>query len=127
MTGEMLRAARLQKGWTQAQAAHEFGVSQGYVALLEAGARQPSEGLRLVMVKKLGLPPTAAPLLEGRPADSDRLAADLADLGYPGFAHLVRSRRVTRNPAAVLLDALHVDRLEARTVEALPWLVARFP
>jgi transcriptional regulator with XRE-family HTH domain len=127
MTGEMLRAARLQKGWTQAHAAHEFGVSQGYVALLEGGARQPSEGLRLVMVKKLGLPPTAAPLLEGRPADSDRLAADLADLGYPGFAHLVRSRRVTRNPAAVLLDALHVDRLEARTVEALPWLVARFP
>lgn len=127
MTGEMLRAARLQKGWTQAQAAYEFGVSQGYVALLEGGARQPSEGLRLVMVKKLGLPPTAAPLLEGRPADSDRLAADLADLGYPGFAHLVRSRRVTRNPAAVLLDALHVDRLEARTVEALPWLVARFP
>jgi transcriptional regulator with XRE-family HTH domain len=127
MTGEMLRAARLQKGWTQAQAAHEFGVSQGYVALLEGGARQPSAGLRLVMVKKLGLPPTAVPLVQGRPADSDRLAADLADLGYPGYAHLVRSRRVTRNPAAVLLDALHVDRLEARTVEALPWLVATFP
>jgi transcriptional regulator with XRE-family HTH domain len=127
MTGEMLRAARLKKGWTQAQAAHEFGVSQGYVALLEGGGRLPSEGLRLVMVKKLGLPPTAVPLVEGRPADGDRLAADLADLGYPGFAHLVRSRRMTRNPAAVLLDALHVDRLEARTVEALPWLVARFP
>jgi transcriptional regulator with XRE-family HTH domain len=127
MTGEMLRAARLQKGWTQAQAANEFGVSQGYVALLEGGARQPSEGLRLLMVKKLGLPPTAVPLVQGRPADSDRLAADLADLGYPGFAHLVRSRRVPRNPAAVLLDALHVDRLEARTVEALPWLVAKFP
>ena len=75
MTGEMLRAARLQKGWTQAQAAHEFGVSQGYVALLEGGARQPSAGLRLVMVKKLGLPPTAVPLVQGRPADSDRLAA----------------------------------------------------
>lgn len=127
MTGEMLRAARLQKGWTQAQAANEFGVSQGYVALLEGGARQPSEGLSHLMVKKLGLPPTAVPLVQGRPADSDRLATDLADLGYPGFAHLVRSRRVTRNPAAVLLDALHVDSLEARTVEALPWLVARFP
>jgi transcriptional regulator with XRE-family HTH domain len=123
----MFRAARLQKGWTQTQVANELGVSQGYVALLEGGARQPSEKLRLLMVKKLGLPPTAVPLVQGHPADSDRLAADLADLGYPGFAHLVRSRRVTRNPAAVLLDALHVDRLEARTVEALPWLVARFP
>ena len=127
MTAEMLRAARLQKGWTQDQAAHEFGVSQGYVALLEGGARQPSERLRLVMVKKLGLPPTAVPLVEGRPADSDSLAADLADLGYPRFEHLVRARRVTRNPAAVLLDALQVEHLEARTVEALPWLVATFP
>ena len=127
MTGEMLRAARHQKGWTQARAAREFGVSQGYVALLEGGERQPSEELRLVMVRKLGLPPTAVTPVEDRSADSDRLAADLADLGYPGFAHLVRSRRVTRNPAAVLLDALQVDHLEARAVEALPWLVATFP
>lgn len=127
MTGEMLRAARQQKGWTQAQAAREFGVSQGYVALLEGGERQPSDGLRLVMVRKLGLPPTALTPVEGRSVGGDRLAVDLADLGYSGFAHLARSRRATRNPAAVLLNALQVDHLEARTVEALPWLVATFP
>ena len=127
MTGEMLRAARQQKGWTQAQAAREFGVSQGYVALLEGGDRQPSDGLRLVMVRKLGLPPTALTPVEGSSVDRDRLAVDLADLGYSGFAHLARPRRATRNPAAVLLNALQVNHLEARTVEALPWLVATFP
>jgi transcriptional regulator with XRE-family HTH domain len=126
MTGGMLRAARLEKGWTQAQAAREFGVSQGYVALLEAEDRLPSEALKLVMVRKLGLPPTAVTPVEGRSANAERLAADLADLGYPGFAHLARARRVPRNPAAVLLDALQVDQLEARAVEALPWLVATF-
>jgi transcriptional regulator with XRE-family HTH domain len=127
MIGEMVHTARLRKGWTQAQAAREFGVSQGYVALLEGGARQPSERLRRLLVKKLDLPPTAVLPVEGPPADADRLAVDLANLRYPGYAHLVRPQRPTRNPAGVLLGALQTDHLDARTVEALPWLVATFP
>ena len=127
MTGEMLRAARLRKGWTQAQTARELGVSQGYVALLEGGLRQASERLRRLMVKKLDLPPTAFLPAEGQSVDAERLAADLANLGYPGFTHLVRRQRATRTPAGVLLDALQTDHLEPRAVEALPWVVATFP
>jgi transcriptional regulator with XRE-family HTH domain len=122
-----LRAARLRKGWTQAQTAQKLGVSQGYVALLEGGARQPSEGLRRLMVKALDLPPTAVAPSTGPPVESNRLATDLANLGYPGFAHLVRRQRAIRNPAGVLFDALQTDHLEARIVEALPWLTATFP
>ena len=127
MTGEMLRAARQQKGWTQAQAAREFGVSQGYVALLEEERASRPMDSRLVMVRKLGLPPTALTPWRVRSMDGDRLASRFGRSGNPGFAHLARSRRATRNPAAVLLNALQVDHLEARTVEALPWLVATFP
>jgi transcriptional regulator with XRE-family HTH domain len=127
MTAEVFRTARLRKGWTQARAARELGVSQGYVALLESGARQASEELRRLMVKKLDMSPTAILPTAGPPIEADRLAVDLANLGYPGFAHLVRRQRAIRNPAAVLFDALQADNLDARMVEALPWLVARFP
>jgi hypothetical protein len=79
-----------------------------------------------MIVKALDLPATAIAPATGSPADADRLAIDLANLGYPGFAHLVSRRRATRNPAAVLFDALQRDDLEARLVEALPWLLVSF-
>ena len=61
-----------------------------------------------------------------RRAEASTLAADLAELGYPGFAHLRPRRWVPRNPTRVLLDALERDDLEARVVEALPWLVLKY-
>lgn len=53
--------------------------------------------------------------------DNERLAADLAALGYPGFSHLKASPR--RAPAEVVLSALQVANLEPRLVEALPWVL----
>lgn len=127
MTGPALQTARLRKGWTQVQAARELRVSQGYVALLEAGLRQPSVALQRRMVSKLDLPPTAvAPTFPSATVDPVTLAADLAELGYPGFRHLRRSRKATKNPAEVLLSALKTDYLEPRSAEALPWLVVAF-
>ena len=54
------------------------------------------------------------------------MARELAALGYPGFAHLRPKRWEGRNPSEVLLDALAHDDLEARVVEALPWLVLTY-
>jgi hypothetical protein len=48
----------------------------------------------------------------------------LGALGYEPFGYL-RGRLF--NPAAVLLTALRQNDLPARVVEALPWLVLRFP
>jgi hypothetical protein len=80
------------------------------------------------MAKALDLPPTAlSPSVPERPVDADRLAAELSNLGYPGFRHLRRPRQVALNPAVVLLSALRSERLEPRAAEALPWLVATFP
>ena len=49
------------------------------------------------------------------------MANALAALGYQGFTHFKRGRRV--NPAQLLLHALQTPDLEPRLAEALPWVV----
>jgi hypothetical protein len=56
---------------------------------------------------------------------NDELALDLAALGYPGFSYLKTSGR--KVPAEVVLSALQVAHLEARLVEALPWVLLEYP
>ena len=127
MNHEMLKEARDERGWTQAALAARLGVSQGYVALLESGRRQPSDALRRRLARVLQLPATSLPTTASRAtADVGALAAELADLGYPGFSHLRRGRP-RRNPGALLLDALAAEALDPRTAEALPWLLLAFP
>lgn len=57
-----------------------------------------------------------------RPAE---LARSLAALGYPGLAHILPQRPSLKNPGEVLLAALGASDLEARLVEALPWVAWR--
>lgn len=123
----MLKEARDERGWTQATLAARLGLSQGYVALLESGRRKPSDALRRRLARVLQLPATSLPTTASRATgDADALAAELADLGYPGFSHLRRGRP-RRNPGAVLFDALAAEALDPRTAEALPWLLLAFP
>jgi hypothetical protein len=56
--------------------------------------------------------------------DPQRLARQLAGLGYPGFAHL---RSLKANPAAIVLECLLQKNLEVRLVEALPWVLLTYP
>jgi hypothetical protein len=55
----------------------------------------------------------------------DQLTADLSALGYQGFSHYKPSR--LKNPADVLLSGLKPDKRDARLMEAMPWLVLKFP
>ena len=57
--------------------------------------------------------------------EENRLAADLAAIGYPGLSYL-KSQRATRTPAELLLAALRQENLDSRLVEALPWLIWQF-
>jgi len=59
------------------------------------------------------------------PNDPQTVANALGALGYPGFTHLRRGRRV--NPTQLLLTALQMPDLEPRLVEALPWVVRQHP
>lgn len=126
MTYEQLKSARLERGWSQQEAAARLGVTQAYLSMLESGLRSPAPLARRLM-QVYGLPPTVLPVQEVRDdVTADFLAHELALLGYPGFAHLRRrGRRV--NPATFLLTALAQRNLEARTAEGLPWLVLRYP
>jgi transcriptional regulator with XRE-family HTH domain len=129
MTGKDLKSGREKKGWTQAEAATELGVSQPYLSLMEKGLRRVPERLAKRVATKFGLSPTALPVemkWESLPArDANSLAVDLAGLGYPGFAHLKGTRK--KNPGQVLLSALSAKCLESRIAEALPWLVLTYP
>ena len=129
MTSVEMKQGRERFGWTQQAAASKLGVSQPYLSLLEAGCRRVPAELAEKAVELYGTPPTALPLDEsfGPPGAfaAQQLAEDLAGLGYPGFSHY-RSER-TQNPAAVLFNALGQSDLESRLVEALPWVVLRYP
>jgi transcriptional regulator with XRE-family HTH domain len=125
-----LKSARSARGLTQAQAAARLGVSQSYFAMLEARKRRLTPELARRAVRAFGLTPAALSPhpteTNSRRAGPTALAADLAALGYPGFSHLRPRRWAPRNPAQVLLDTLEQDDLEARVVEALPWLVLKY-
>jgi len=126
MDPESLKTARLERGWSQQQAAARLGVTQPYLSMLERGQRSPAPRARRLM-QVYGLSPTVLPVHEVREnVPADLLARELGLLGYPGFAHL---RGVARkvNPAEFLLTALAQRNLEARVAEGLPWLVVRFP
>ncbi|MGH9840188.1 MAG: helix-turn-helix domain-containing protein [Blastocatellia bacterium] len=130
MTGQQLRDARKQKGWNQQQAARRLGVSQTYLSLLEKGQRRVPEKLvlkavRVYQLSEAQLPVTSA-MDQASVADEGTLAAELAALGYPGLSHL-KPRGKKKNPAELLLSALGKDHLDSRLVEALPWVVLKFP
>jgi hypothetical protein len=69
------------------------------------------------------LPPRTELPAASRPA-AEGFVDELAALGYPGFAYL-RKRAPRKNPHQLVLEALAQPNLEARIVEALPWLMIR--
>ena len=130
MTGNQLKTYRGKKGLTQLEAAKKLGVSQTYLSLVESGKRPLTERLKRKAAKLFDVPteqPTNLVAGDLPSVSDDELAADLADLGYMGFGHLRRKRPVRKNPAEVLLTALNARQRDARLVEALPWLLLRFP
>lgn len=127
MSGNELRELRRKRGWTQMEAAKRLGVSQPYLALLEVGKRRLDERLTRRAVRVYGASPAALPTSHSpvRKVEDEKLAKELAALGYPGFAYMKGGWK--RNPMEVLLTALAKPNLEARQVEALPWLVLNYP
>ena len=122
-----LREARLLRGDSQQQAADRMCVTQAYFSMLEKGTRAPSGELARKLVRRYGQSPTALPVSKvPHQVSPDYWAAELAALGYPGFAHLRHGAQKV-NPATFLLAALAQPNLEARVAEGLPWLVWRYP
>lgn len=129
MNGQTLQKARKKFGLTQIEAAEKLGVSQAYYSLFEKGKRPLTDKIAKKAVRLFNLPPTALPLEKElqkvSPATNERLVKQLAALKYPGYTHVKASE--LKNPVEVLISALSADNLEARLVEALPWLLLQFP
>jgi transcriptional regulator with XRE-family HTH domain len=126
MNGLEMQQARKSAGWTQVQLAQKLGVSQGYVSLMEANGRRVPDHLAQKLVELLGLSASRLPVTgQHEPIPPSRAAGTLGALGYSGFAHL--SDRHPLNPAELLLRVLEYRAVEARLVEALPWVLVRFP
>lgn len=113
---------------TQSEAAAKLGVSQPYLSLLEKDERPVPGALAKRLARVYRLSATALPVsdeMQEPPATSnEKLAEELAGLGYPGFSYLPRKKR---NPAEVLFTALGQRDLEPRLTEALPWVVLKYP
>lgn len=107
---------RLRNGLTQVEAASLLGVSQTYLSLLEKGARPLTDAMRsrLKAVRR-----------DDAIDQATTWRAQLSALGYPGFAH-VSPARPKPNPDSVLISILAGSDVDARVVDALPWLVRRF-
>jgi transcriptional regulator with XRE-family HTH domain len=129
MNAERLKTARLAGGWTQAEAACRLGVSQPYYSQLENGSRPVSGELALTAVREFRLSPVALPLPELdthlAPLDARELAGQLAWFAYPGFTHMKKTAK-PMNPAFLVAAALAHADLDARLVEALPWVLSAF-
>ncbi len=126
MNGVALKVARTALTWTQAEAAKHLGVTQAYLSMVERGSRPVSKELATAVLNLYPLPPTARPWQAVSTNTSGSCYEEcFGELGYTGFAYL-RSRKAL-NPAELLLQALDEDELDARVVEALPWLPLRFP
>ena len=124
MSGRELRTAREQRGWNQTDTARRLGVSQGYLSLMESEQRNVPARFASRAVQVLNLSPALLPVRPFSPVDADRLARQLASLGYPGFAYMRAGWK--RNPAEVLVSALAQESLEPRLTEALPWVLLRY-
>ena len=97
--------------------------------MLEKGKRPVSNDLKRRAVALFHFSPTQLPVNDrsfaARGVSDDQLAAELSGLGYEGFSHLKPSR--PKNPAEVLAAALNANDRDARLVEALPWVMLRYP
>src|SRR5579875_734642 len=123
MTGAVLKTARESANLSQEEAAAKLGLTQAYLSMVENGRRRVSPGLASQVLKVFEVPPTSLPLdlKEPRQWTNEEWKRQLGALGYPGFAYLRGKPR--RNPVQVLFHALNQNDLDARVVEALPWLV----
>jgi transcriptional regulator with XRE-family HTH domain len=129
MTGKDLKKGRLQRQWTQEEAAARLGVSQPYFSLLEKELRRVPEKLARKAATVFRLSAVTLPFEttqnQAEPETEDDLALALAALGYPGFSHLRGGRK--KNPAQILLSALSSENLNSRLTEALPWVLLKYP
>lgn len=122
--GARVRAARVAKGWTQADLAGK-DISVGYVSRIESGSRRPNLSVLTSLASRLGTP--IEQLLQGVTAsqyDEIRLGLDYAELALETGEATDAERQARKHlglaELASLTDLTHRGRfLLARALESL--------
>ncbi len=121
-----LRAVRRSLGWTQKKAAEYLSVSQALVSMVENRQRSLTPELVERLASHYRVDPAHLPLREPVEMTDADYARELANLGYPGFAHRKdQDAKPSWNPAQLAVMALSANTLDRRVAEGLPWLVLR--
>lgn len=126
MTTKQLRLARHQAGLTQVSAAQRLSISQAYLSQLETGSRAVPAGLARRVVWVYGLRESKKQMLaapETSKLSENQLEQMLVRLGYPGFPKRVGMAVPELSPAQLVLAILKRAKVDARLMEAVPWLL----
>ncbi len=122
-----LRVVRQSLGWTQKQTAERLSVSQALVSMVENHQRSFTATVRYRLSSYYEAGAEHLPLREPVPMTDSDYARELANLGYPGFAHRKgKDCKSSWNPAQLAVMALSADTLDRRVAEGFPWLVLRY-
>jgi transcriptional regulator with XRE-family HTH domain len=124
-----LHAVRQSLGWTQTETAARLAVSQSLVSMVENGQRSLTAALQRRLASYYKASPVYLPLREPVKLTNSDFAKELADLGYPGFAHRrekANEQKASWNPAQLAMMGLSADHLDRRVAEAFPWLLLRY-
>lgn len=124
-----LHAVRQSLGWTQTETAARLAVSQSLVSMVENGQRSLTAALQRRLASYYKASPVHLPLREPVQLTNSDYARELADLGYPGFAHRrekANEQKASWNPAQLAVMGLSADHLDRRVAEAFPWLLLRY-
>ena len=134
--GQKLRAARLDTGLTQQEAASRLGLRQPTLSRFESGRLLPTLRQFLRLAKVYRVSPASLlgaddhnPVLPYRlplGVSYSDLVGSLAGHGYPGLAG-PKSLKPALPPELTLLELLAQPSLEPRVVEGLPWLLLNYP
>lgn len=121
------RAVRQSLGWTQKEAAEYLSVSQALVSMVENRRRSLTPDVVDRLDSYYQVDPPYFPLREPVEMTDADYARELANLGYPGFAHRKdKDAKPSWNPAQLAVMALSANTLDRRVAEGLPWLVLRY-
>jgi transcriptional regulator with XRE-family HTH domain len=123
-----LRVVRKSLGWNQKQAALHLSVSQALVSMVENRRRSFTAALQYRLAAHYQVNPVHLPLREQVTMTDSDYTKELANLGYPGFAHLKKhnDEKPSWNPAQLVVMALSANTLGRRVAEGFPWLVLHY-
>lgn len=117
--GELIKAARQRRGWTQDDLAKRLGVERSYVSQWETGTRKwPQEHIRAI-AENLGLSQIKMAIAAGIIDDPDEARAPATDDPSPGYEALMYVAEQMEEREREALARIGTDLIKLRPTESV--------